>query len=55
MKKETDTFCKKKLGGTECRGALMRDHRISKMEVSMDHRKYTCDKCDVSYKFVTED
>lgn len=51
MKKETDTICMKKSDDSECRGALMRDHRMSKMEESMGHRKYTCDKCGVSYKF----
>jgi hypothetical protein len=53
MLKETDTICGLKHSGSICRGALMSDERISKLEVSLGHRKYTCDKCDASYKFNT--
>jgi hypothetical protein len=53
MLKETDTICGLKNSGSTCGGALMRDERISKLEVSLEHRKYTCDKCEASYKFGT--
>lgn len=55
MKNETDVFCKKRRNGSQCRGALMRDQHISRLEQSLGHRKYTCDKCGTSFKFGTED
>lgn len=51
MINETDTICGLINNGSVCNGALMRDERISLIEKSLDHRKYTCDKCKVSYKF----
>jgi hypothetical protein len=52
MAKETDTICGLIISGKQCRGTLMSDNSISKLEISLGHRKYTCDKCFASFKFM---
>lgn len=54
MDKETDTICGLIISGKRCGGALMSDNSISKLEISLGHRKYTCDKCFASFKFTDE-
>jgi hypothetical protein len=51
MEKETDTICGLIKNNTKCRGSILRDERMSRLENSLEHRKYTCDKCNTSYKF----
>ena len=45
MKKETDTRC------INCKGTVVRDDRISRIEKSLGHRKYTCVDCLQSWKW----
>lgn len=51
MKKETETICKIKKNGLECKGGLFKVI-ISKLEDSLNHRVYKCDRCDIKYKFI---
>lgn len=52
MRKETDTICRKKTGAgrSECRGALSIKPQ-SRLEDSLGHRSYMCDKCGDQFKF----
>jgi len=34
-----------------CNGTVVRDHRLSRIEEYHGHRKYTCNKCGVSFKY----
>lgn len=52
MNKETQTKCTQKIQGIPCKGTICRDHRISKLEDYHNHRKYTCNKCGTSWKFI---
>ncbi len=51
MKTETQTRCSEKKDGIECKGALFTDLSISRLEVSLGHRVYKCDKCNGKFKF----
>lgn len=50
MKKETETKCRQVINDNVCNGGLFKV-QISKLEESLEHRVYKCDKCSVSYKF----
>lgn len=50
MLSEEQTMCRLKENQTECRGALSRVS-VSRLEESLGHRKYQCDKCFTAYKF----
>ncbi len=50
MKKETEIKCLQVINNNVCNGGLLKV-QISKLEESLDHRVYKCDKCFVSYKF----
>ena len=54
MNKEEQTRCSMKFKGEECRGTIWRDHRLNRIELAEEHRKYTCDKCNTSWKFFPE-
>lgn len=50
MQSEEQTLCRLKTNGTECRGGLFKA-QISRLEESLGHRVYQCDKCNEKYKF----
>lgn len=50
MQSEEQTLCRLKINGTECRGGLFKA-QISRLEESLGHRVYQCDKCNEKYKF----
>lgn len=51
MQKEEQTICRLKNNGKEeCRGGLMLAP-VSRLEESLGHRVYQCDKCKSRYKF----
>lgn len=54
MLSEEQTMCRLKKNGVECRGVLS-NVSLSRLEESLGHRKYKCDKCGVSYKFGIEE
>ena len=35
----------------KCKGIVTRDHRLSKLEKFLGHRKYTCTDCLKSWKY----
>lgn len=54
MLSEEQTLCRLKYTESECRGTISRIE-VSKMEESLGHRKYQCDKCAAMYKFGLKD
>lgn len=50
MQHEEQTVCRLKVSGVECRGGLFL-RGASRLEESLGHRIYECDKCKSRYKY----
>lgn len=51
MTAEENTVCSAIVNNAQCRGGLFKV-KVSRIEENLNHRKYQCEKCKRTFKFI---